>query len=146
MDTLSVSWTGMAAYAFPPFPLLPKVLLKIREDKANVILVAPWWPQRSWTSLLLDLVRDFPRVLPLWPKLLKQPRQDRFYEAVASLHLHVWPLSGRPSDVLSFQLKCRNGLQILDGNLPHGCITLSEKASPVGPKTMVIYRPKPLFQ
>ena len=89
VDALSVSWTGMAAYAFPPFPLLPKVLLKIREDKANVILVAPWWPQRSWTSLLLDLVRDFPRVLPLWPKLLKQPRQDRFHEAVASLHLHV---------------------------------------------------------
>ena len=75
VDALSVSWTGMAAYAFPPFPLLPKVLLKIREDKANVILVAPWWPQKILDkNLLLDLVRDFQRVLPLWPKLLKQPR------------------------------------------------------------------------
>ena len=146
VDALSIRWTGMAAYAFPPFPLIPKVLLKVKEDKAQVVLVAPWWPQRSWTSLLLDLVHDFPRVMPLWPNLLKQPRRDRFHEAIGSLHLHVWPLSGRPSDVLNFQRRCLNVLPTLDGNLPPGCIMLSGRASFNGPKTMVMCRPKPLFR
>ena len=74
---------------FLHFPLIPKVLLKIKEDQAVVLMVAPWWPHRSWTNDLLDLVVDFPWVLPLWPKLLKQPHLSRFHEAVPSLHLHA---------------------------------------------------------
>ena len=41
-DALSISWKGMWAYAFPPIPLLPKVLRKIREDHPETLLVAPW--------------------------------------------------------------------------------------------------------
>ncbi|KAJ8918214.1 hypothetical protein NQ315_014082, partial [Exocentrus adspersus] len=38
------SWRKYYFYAFPPFSLLPRVIKKIREDKATGIVVAPYWP------------------------------------------------------------------------------------------------------
>ena len=33
---------------FPPMPILPKVLQKIRQSSVDVTLVAPAWPTQSW--------------------------------------------------------------------------------------------------
>ena len=45
VDSLSQVWQGMSVYMFPPFPLLNKVMQKLRSTQvAEVILVAPWWP------------------------------------------------------------------------------------------------------
>ena len=44
IDAFSLSWANMNCYAFPPFSLLPQVLVKIRHDKALVLLIAPVWP------------------------------------------------------------------------------------------------------
>ena len=59
-------WAGlMNCYAFPPFSLLPRVLAKIRYDKALVLLIAPVWPTQSWYPLLLQLSTVQPILLPL---------------------------------------------------------------------------------
>ena len=74
-DTFSISWRDFSlAYAFPPIVLLPKVLQKIRLDRARVILIAPQWPMQAWYAILLQLLADFPRALPLQPDLLTQFR------------------------------------------------------------------------
>ncbi|KAJ1204843.1 hypothetical protein NDU88_000281 [Pleurodeles waltl] len=39
-------WNSGLLYTFPPIPLLPRVLKKIRQDRAQVILVAPDWARR----------------------------------------------------------------------------------------------------
>ena len=64
IDVFSLSWANMNCYAFPPFSLLPRVLPKIRLDKAVVLLIAPVWPTQSWYPLLtqtelgrLDVIR-----------------------------------------------------------------------------------------
>ena len=58
VDALSQDWQGRSMYMFPPFPLLNKVIQKLRSTQtAEVILVAPWWPKQSW----------FPHLLRLWP-------------------------------------------------------------------------------
>ena len=45
VDALSQDWQGRSVYMFPPFPLLSKVVQKLRSTQvAEVILVAPWWP------------------------------------------------------------------------------------------------------
>ena len=41
VDTLSIPWSSLLAYAFPPLPILSQVLYKAREDQATLILIAP---------------------------------------------------------------------------------------------------------
>ncbi|KAI2648193.1 ORF V: Enzymatic polyprotein [Labeo rohita] len=49
MDALAHSWPrGLRKYAFPPVRLLAQTLCKIREDEEQVLLVAPYWPTRTW--------------------------------------------------------------------------------------------------
>uniref|UniRef100_A0A8C3HMG2 NIF system FeS cluster assembly NifU N-terminal domain-containing protein n=1 Tax=Chrysemys picta bellii TaxID=8478 RepID=A0A8C3HMG2_CHRPI len=40
-DAFLIPWEDHLLYAFPPFPLVHKVLLKLRRDKARLILIAP---------------------------------------------------------------------------------------------------------
>ena len=41
---------------FPPFPLLSKVIQKLRTTQEDeVILIAPWWPSQPWCPHLLCL-------------------------------------------------------------------------------------------
>ena len=53
VDALSLSWDGLEAYAFPPFAIIHRVLLKIRASRTRVLLVAPQWPRQPWFPLLL---------------------------------------------------------------------------------------------
>ena len=46
MEAMSILWKGMWAYAFP---LVPKVLSKIRKEPVQIILLVPWWPKRVWS-------------------------------------------------------------------------------------------------
>ena len=104
VDALSLSWDGMFAYAFPPSPLIPKVLQKIQTTQCRVILVAPLWPSRSWFSLLTSRLYDFPRKVPAKFDLLKQPKSTIFCKNVQSKNLHVWPFPGRLSHQNTFQI------------------------------------------
>ena len=93
-DALSLSWSGMWVYAFPPFALLPEVLQKVMTESCEMILVAPAWSGRSWFPLLLRLSSDHPRVLPCSARLLRQPGEGVFMDDPSHLHLHAWRLSG----------------------------------------------------
>lgn len=41
IDTFSVPWSLGLPFAFPPFALIPRVLRKVRLDRAEVLLVVP---------------------------------------------------------------------------------------------------------
>ena len=78
VDALSQDWQGRSMYMFPPFPLLNRVMQKLRSTQAaEVILVAPWWPSQSWFPHLLRLCVEHPLVLPYRRDLLSQ--QDQKY-------------------------------------------------------------------
>ena len=55
VDALAIRWSGMWAYAFPPFLLIPLVLRKVRKEQVGLVLVAPRWPTKLWTPELLEL-------------------------------------------------------------------------------------------
>lgn len=40
-DALPMDWAPFKGYAFPPFNLIPAVLNKVTQEKADIILVAP---------------------------------------------------------------------------------------------------------
>ena len=54
-----VSWDGLGlVYAFPPAPIVPKTLQKIKDSHGTtVILIASQHPSRPWHSLLLLLIQ-----------------------------------------------------------------------------------------
>ena len=59
-DALTMDWVPFKGYAFPPFNLIPAVLNKLSQDKADIILVAPIWPAQPWWPLLLSLLVEQP--------------------------------------------------------------------------------------
>ena len=74
IDALSLDWRGLLGYAFPPFPILAKVIRKARLESASLILIAPRWPAQPWYPDLLNLVHVPPVPLLLGRKGLLQPR------------------------------------------------------------------------
>ena len=99
VDALSISWTGMIGYAYPPTHLIPQCLNKIRHDRATIILVAPWWPRQTWLQDIKNLAIHPPIQLPWWNTLLRQPHRISYHPHPEVLNLHVWMLSypNRPS-------------------------------------------------
>lgn len=93
-DAFLQSWVVGLLYAFPPFPLIHRVLLKIRRDHARVILIAPAWPHQHWYTSLLHMSVQAPLSLPLLPDLITQDRGSLRHPNLESLHLTAWMLHG----------------------------------------------------
>ena len=98
LDAFSLSWENLQGFAFPPFQLIPRVLRKIREDRARVLVIAPFWPRRNWFPELMSLLRAQPLVLPLRADLVLQPLSGILHHNPESLLLTAWPLSGNLQD------------------------------------------------
>ena len=57
-------WGRYKFYAFPPFSIIPKVLQKIRNDKAVGVLIIPHWPTQSFWPIVLELSVKRPFYIP----------------------------------------------------------------------------------
>jgi len=44
----------------PPFPLIPRLLAKIRREKATVTMLLPVWPNRPWWAVPWKMLCDWP--------------------------------------------------------------------------------------
>ena len=106
-DVLSLTWMGWVLYAFPPIPVLSKVLVKIRLEKVSFILIAPQWPRPLSFSDLLHLLFEIPSLLPvihdLSPRL--QEAGTPYHESLPMLHLVAWKLSGDPCRIEVFRIQ-----------------------------------------
>ena len=64
MGALSIDWAGRDAYAFPPFCLVQKCLMKTMKGQAQLTLIAPYWPAQPWFPSLLEMASEPALVLP----------------------------------------------------------------------------------
>ena len=56
-DALRHTWDTLDVYAFPPFPLVGRVVARVRETpNLSMTLVAPLWPEKKWFADLLLLL------------------------------------------------------------------------------------------
>ena len=94
VDAMAISWGNLLGYAFPPLPILGRVIRKAREESATLILVAPNWPSQPWFPDLLQLTHTPPLPLPLRRDLLIQPRSRVPHNNPGQLQLHAWLLCG----------------------------------------------------
>ena len=139
IDAMSFPWSDLRLYAFPPFSLLPRVLQKVAQDEAD-LLIAPHWPQRPWFLRLLSLLVDFPRSLPPLPDLVHQPISLFPHPHPDRLHLSLWLLSGNVAKRQAFL----RGLPNLLGHPPDALMTIDWQASLNGVPSLRVIRILPL--
>ena len=86
----------MYGYAYPPTPLIPRILQKLRHLPAyQILLVTPFWPRSPWFALLVEMAIEDPWPLPSNPRLLSQVLGNGrrvFHSNPALLNLHEWRL------------------------------------------------------
>ena len=64
-DAFRHPWDYLDLYAFPPFPLVGRVIARVRESSRVVMtLVAPLLPEKDWFADLLLLLTQPPLALP----------------------------------------------------------------------------------
>ncbi len=94
-DALAHSWPrGLRKYTFPPVSLLAQTLCKVREDEEQVLLVAPYWPNRTWFPELMLHATAPPWQIPLRRDLLSQRGGTLCHPRPDLWNLHVWSLDG----------------------------------------------------
>jgi hypothetical protein len=106
---------------YPPVILLPRILNKINADRTTALILAPHWPGQPWFPKLLEMLVDYPRLLPQRPHLISLPFEpEKEHSLQHKLHLTVWPVSASAIAQRDFQqrlqeLPCPRGVR-LPGN------------------------------
>lgn len=93
VDSFTIKWDFLG-YAFPPFAIIAKVLAKIIEDGATIILVVPYWPTQPWFPLFKKLCIEPPVFCRPSKQLLLSPLRQQ-HPLHKSLTLVAGKLSGR---------------------------------------------------
>ncbi|KAM4749018.1 stereocilin [Rhinophrynus dorsalis] len=122
-DAFLQSWVPGIHYAFPPFAMIPRVLLSVRRQGATVVLITPLWPTQPWFRPLLELSADIPRSLPIFPCLLTDPTgQPHELLVSGDLQLIAWFLSGVPQVPESFRTQLASFWRNHGHRVPGPCI------------------------
>ena len=89
-DALLNPWDQIT-YLFPPVPLLPRVIRKVREEKIRALLICPYWPTALWWGLLVDMLVEPPMALPHYRIIMTHYRTNGtipYLDPLVALHLH----------------------------------------------------------
>jgi len=73
VDAFTVNWKNLKAYVFPPFSIIGRVLQKIQNDQATVLMVAPSWPTQPWYTTLKEMMIGEPVIITPGQKNLLFP-------------------------------------------------------------------------
>ena len=91
-------------YAFPPSPIITRVLRKIVQDRAEGIIIVPNWPNQVWYPKLMRMLTDNPLLLPHRDDLLYLPSQpDQQHPMMQRMRLLACKVSGRHGASSSFR-------------------------------------------
>ncbi|MBV2113508.1 MAG: reverse transcriptase-like protein [Candidatus Thiodiazotropha sp. (ex Ctena orbiculata)] len=145
IDALTMDWSRISAYAFPPFHLIPAVLNKVQRSQCKIVLIAPLWPNRPWFPDLLNLLISPPITLPVTPDLLSQLQGKILHQNPQMLALHAWELSSNQSEINSFQGKLQNMSPELDENLLGKSMMQNGRLLPIGQIRGKLIRSRPLL-
>lgn len=96
VDAFTMSWSNLRFYAFPPFAMILKAIRKIINDKAEGVLVVPFWRSQPWFPLFKRfLISDLVFLHPS-KNLLSSPFRE-YHPEWRSLTLVAGKLSAKCS-------------------------------------------------
>jgi len=107
VDAFTTVWDFNYVYCFPPFSLMGKVLKKLCQDQVHrAIVVCPIWTTQVWSSTLLSMLVDIPRILPRSKSLLHLPHKpEQVHPLYPKLQTMACLISGVASSARDFQKK-----------------------------------------
>ena len=111
-DAFLQDWAKLRGFANPPWCLIHRCLSKVKAELARIVLVVPLWKIQSWFPVLLELLEDYPRVLPHQTDLVVMPSDQGFLMQQGVPTLIACPISGNPSHHKDFLLRLK----------PHACL------------------------
>jgi hypothetical protein len=93
VDALLCSWPDTVCYAFPPTTILARVITKIQQERPRrLLLVAPWWPTKSWFPFL-QMAAVQVTVIPEKLISLEQPHFEHKMMSPELLCLALWQIN-----------------------------------------------------
>ena len=96
IDAFSITWTGLKFYAFPPFSVIPSILKKIQEDKAEGVCVLPKWPTQLWFPKAMQMITRSLVKLKACETLMSLPNQpEQIHPLQKRLNLLICLLSAK---------------------------------------------------
>ena len=124
-DAFTMTWTGLKAYANPPWSLVGRVLSQVHQQKADLILVAPVWKAQTWYPTVLEMCRDFPLLIPQGRNLIQPTLPQSMPEVVPQLA--VWSISGDDTKTSNFRRKLQSSCSRHGGRNPPKHMTLNSR-------------------
>ena len=76
INAFTLEWKKWFFYAFLPFSVILKVLRKIKRDRANGIVVVPYWEVQPWFPLFLSLIEAEPIFFHLNINLIRSSSRE----------------------------------------------------------------------
>ncbi len=95
MDALAHPWPNALLYAFPPLHLIMPTLVRVREQRLSLILIAPRWPKALWLAEIISLLYAQPWPLPSRTDLQSQANREILHPHLDRVALWVWPVKGQ---------------------------------------------------
>jgi hypothetical protein len=88
VNAFMFDWGIAPGYIFPPFSLLPRIIRKIKDDKAKVLLVHPRWPGALWFPSIneITVTRDS---IPQSADVLRYPNHPDLRHPMTDLQLQA---------------------------------------------------------
>lgn len=95
IDAFTISWSEKFFYAFPPFSMILRTLKKIKVDKAQGIVVVPFWTSQPWFPMFRSLLISEPLIFKPHLNLLMSSCRTRSHPMAQTLSLAAGILSGK---------------------------------------------------
>ena len=98
INAFTINWGCWSPfYAFPPFPIITKVLNKVLRDQAEGIIIVPNWPNQIWFPVLMRMITSCPIILHSRKSLLLQKQDPSLqHPLLPKMRLLVCSISGCP--------------------------------------------------
>ena len=103
MDAFLQDWINLRSYDNPFWNLIGRVVAKVKQQEASLILIAPVWTSQLRYPMLLNQLQDFPWRFQLQEDLLWVERMGSLQEIL--LKLAMWPISGNTTAPREFLKK-----------------------------------------
>lgn len=130
VDAFQQDWSEVKGFANPPWCLIGHVLNKIRSQEAQVVLVAPVWKSQAWYPVVLEMLMDYPRLIPPQEGLLRRGEERRVTEIIPQLA--VWPVSGKDIETVAFLRKLQSSCWPPGGQNPPSPMSPCLENGPAG--------------
>ena len=104
INAFSISWDYKLHYAFPPFSVIGRVIQKLCEEQAELILIAPLFPSQPWFPQLLNQISGQSFVLPKTHRVLYLPGTTKQHR-LTTMRMGAFRLSGNALQVREYLYK-----------------------------------------